>query len=118
MISKRRLRQLETLIENGHAERFYVWPEWDEMRKRVRSLDHNECVLCKARGKYTPAEIVHHVKHLQDRPDLALSIYDPDSNERQLISLCRPCHEAQHPERLRSPWTASDKPQLTAERWD
>lgn len=118
MISKRRLRQLEALIKNGQAERFYSWPEWDEMRRCVKALDKYECVLCKNRGHYRAAEVVHHVKHLQDRPDLALSVYDPDTHERQLISLCRPCHEAQHPERLRSPWTSADKPQLTAERWD
>lgn len=118
MISKRRLRQLEALIESGQVERFYSWPEWDAMRKQVRALDKFECALCKARGRYSPAEVVHHVKHVQDRPDLALSVFDPDTHERQLVSLCRACHEAQHPERLCSPWSASDKPQLTAERWD
>ena len=118
MISKTRLKTLEELIAAGRVEAFYSWPEWETLRAQVRALDRNECVLCKARGRYSPAEVVHHVKHVQDRPDLALSVYDPDTHERQLVSLCRACHEGQHPERLRSPWTASDKPQLTEERWD
>lgn len=118
MISKKRLNELKKLIEKGREDLFYSWPEWDRIRKRVRALDRNECVSCKKKGRYKPAEIVHHVKHLTDRPDLALSIIDPDTQERQLVSLCRACHEAAHPERLRPAWTEQTKDQLTSERWD
>lgn len=76
-------------------------------------MDHYECQHCKAAGRYRRAEIVHHVKHLRDRPDLALSIWDGD--ERQLVSVCKPCHEAEHPESLRK-WETVQP--VTTERWD
>jgi len=47
--------------------------------------------------------IVHHVKHLKEFPELALSNYYTDrdgSRHRQLISVCRACHELVcHPDR-------------------
>jgi 5-methylcytosine-specific restriction endonuclease McrA len=60
-------------------------------------MDNHECQICKRKGRYRRADIVHHVKHLKDRPDLALSIWDGE--ERQLVSVCRQCHEDLHPER-------------------
>ena len=81
-------------------------------------MDHNECQHCKEQGKCTTEElVVHHIKHLRDRPDLALSIWDPVTKERQLVTICRGCHELEHPERLRSTASAAAKP-LTEERWD
>ena len=118
MISKTRLEQLKQLIETGREASFYHWPEWEETRRQVTLLDRGECYRCKQKGRYSPAAVVHHVKHLTDRPDLALSIFDPDTKERQLISLCRPCHELEHPERLRPAWTAKLEKPLTIERWD
>ena len=57
----------------------------------------------------------HHVKHLRQRPDLALSIWDPDTGARQLVTVCKACHEREHPESLRRSVPAAP---LTAERWD
>jgi len=37
---------------------------------------------------------VHHIKHLEDFPDLA---YEDDN----LVSLCHACHNARHPEKAR-----------------
>lgn len=116
-ISPRRLEQLRGLIADGAETRFYFWPEWrDDLRPRVLKLDRYECQLCKARGRYSRAEIVHHVKHLRDRPDLALSIWDPDTGERQLVSVCKTCHEQEHPEAL-TRYEPKREP-VTAERWD
>lgn len=115
-ISGARLEQLRALIQSGRKDVFYSWPEWQELRPEVLSLDNYECQRCKARGKFASARIVHHVKHLEVRPDLALSVWDPDTGERQLVSVCKRCHEELHPEsqrqfrRIRAP--------LTAERWD
>lgn len=117
MITPSQLARLRALIDAEQEYKFYSWKSWKRLSAKVRAIDRNECRLCKARGKYTPAEIVHHVKHLRDRPDLALSVYDPDTEERQLISLCRACHELEHPERLRPTASAAAKP-LTEERWD
>lgn len=117
MISATRLHQLLGLIQAGREHLFYSWPEWQALREDVLRLDKRECVLCREqRRRYRPARIVHHVKHLRDRPDLALSITDPDTGERQLVSVCKKCHEALHPESQRQ--FTPRKPPLTAERWD
>ncbi len=116
-ISPQRLQQLIKLIEEGNEHQFYNWPEWRELQHYVSvELDHSECQECKRQGKYRRGYIVHHRKHLKDRPDLALSIYDPDTKERQLETLCKRCHELEHPESLRS--FGSIKAPITEERWD
>lgn len=116
-ISPARLQQLQAMIAAGTSDSFYDWPEWDRTRADVLRFDCGECQLCKARHRYRKAVIVHHVKHLRDRPDLALSVFDPDTAERQLVSLCRACHEEQHPERGLKKYP-SGPPPLTVERWD
>lgn len=117
-MTERQLALLRDLIEIGAEQKFYSWKSWERLSTHVRTrLDNSECQKCKARGKYSPAVLVHHVKHLRDRPDLALSIYDPDTGERQLLSLCRACHEMEHPERMRPARGPAASP-LTEERWD
>lgn len=116
MIGAGRLRQLAGLIQEGRKHLFYSWPEWLRLREEVLALDYYECQRCKARGRYSRAVLVHHVKHLEERPDLALSIRDPDTGERQLISVCRQCHDELHPEALRK--FPNRRRPLTAERWD
>lgn len=101
-----------TEYKPGHELEFYTSYAWKLKRQEVLALDHYECQLCRQRGKYTPAAMVHHVKHLKDRPDLALSIWD--GKDRQLISLCNACHEEQHPDRLKR---KKPEKQLTPERW-
>lgn len=96
---------------------FYTSYAWKQKRREVLALDKFECQYCKARGRYRPATMVHHVKHLRDRPDLALSIWDiqPDgTRERQLISLCYSCHEKLHPKILRQ---YRKKVPITSEKW-
>lgn len=115
MISPTRLQQLVTLIQSGKEFLFYQWPEWKRIRAEVLKLDHYECQKCKAeKHRYRKAMIVHHVKHLKDRPDLALDIYEKE--ERQLISVCKDCHEKLHPESQRQ--HQSNANQITEERWD
>lgn len=118
MISDTQLIKLRRLIERGRERDFYCWPAWHKKRAEVLALDHWECQNCKSKGRYKRAVIVHHVQHLKDRPDLALSIIDPDTGARQLVALCRACHELEHPERLADPWQPSAKPKVSAERWD
>ena len=113
------LARLRALIDAGQEERFYSWKAWKRLSEYVRTrIDNSECQKCKAMGKCTTEDlVVHHIKHLRDRPDLALSIWDPDTKERQLVTVCRSCHEVEHPERLRPTTSAAAKP-LTEERWD
>ena len=116
MISESQLARLQAQIDNGEEHLFYCCAPWKDCREKVLKIDHYECQLCKARGKYRRAVIVHHVKHLTDRPDLALSVSDPDTGERQLISVCKQCHEDLHPEAMRV--ACAGAPPLTEERWD
>lgn len=118
MISDLRLAQLRKLIAQGKEHEFYTWPEWrrepDGIRAQVLRIDRNECQCCRRKGRYRKAVIVHHIKHLKDRPDLALSIFDGE--DRQLESVCKSCHEAYHPESQRR--CIDPTPPLTEERWD
>ena len=84
-------------------------------RAEVLALDKSECQRCRElKHRYKHAVLVHHVKHLRDRPDLALSIWDGD--ERQLVSVCKQCHEELHPESFTQ--FLPKEPPITAERWD
>lgn len=116
-ISPMRLAQLTRLIAEGRERSFYDWPEWATVRADVFALDRWECSRCReVHRRYRKAALVHHVQHLKERPDLALSLTDPDTGARQLVSLCRACHEEVHPERQ---WQKVFKREfVTAERWD
>lgn len=116
LIKPKQLAHLRTLIAAGEEEKFYSWSSWQRLAAKVRRMDNFECQHCKARGKYSPGVLVHHVKHLVDRPDLAMSIYDPETGERQLKTLCFACHLKEHPEKLR--FVKPSRPPLTEERWD
>ena len=115
MITDKQRKKLDELLLAGNQHGFYLWKSWRNLREKVIEMDNHECQICKAKGKYSAAVIVHHIKHLDDRPDLALSIYDDETGERQLISLCKQCHEDQHPDALREIKIAQT---LTEERWD
>lgn len=56
------------------------------------------CQDCLKRGRYTPAEEVHHIRELT--PD---NINDPSItlNPDNLVSLCRECHKQRHGARER-----------------
>lgn len=71
---------------------FYKGTRWTKLRAKVLRRDGYECQECKRYGRHTEATTVHHVKHLEDFPELA---YDP----KNLRSLCTACHNAMHPEK-------------------
>ncbi len=73
---------------------FYESPRWKHKRQQILKRDGYMCQICKRYGRIREAAEVHHIQHLEDRPDLAL---DNDN----LISLCRTCHNRQHPEKGR-----------------
>lgn len=95
---------------------FYLTRKWKKKRLEVLKLDKHECQYCKRKGRYTKATLVHHVKHLDEFPELALEIYYTDTDgqsKRNLLSTCKDCHETEgHPERLRHA-----KEPLNKERW-
>lgn len=119
-MTARFLAWLRALIAAGDTHPFYVTAEWRALSAYViEKLDHNECQLCKAKGRYRRADLVHHVNHVKRRPELALDIYYTDADgerKRNLISVCKCCHETVcHPERMRR----QSRPHFTTEeRWD
>ncbi|NLG89793.1 MAG: HNH endonuclease, partial [Clostridiaceae bacterium] len=66
-------------------KRFYKSKEWKRKRKEILRRDNYECQRCKREGGFSKATTVHHIKHLDKHPELALV----DSN---LESLCGVCH--------------------------
>lgn len=96
--------RIAELIGRGDEHMFYVSGAWQRKRREVLQADRWECQIHKARGRYRRAELVHHVLHLRDRPELGLADYYTDEagiEHRQLISVCRECHETVcHPERM------------------
>ncbi len=95
---------------------FYIWGPWKRVRKDVLKMDHNECQRCrKKQNIYKKATTVHHINRVKQHPELALEIWYERQGikKRNLISLCRDCHEAVHG--YRKP---ENKKPLTEERWD
>ena len=99
--------------DDVHA--FYTSGKWKQLRAKVLMMDRYECQICKARGRYTKATTVHHVNYVKQHPELALEIWYEWQGERKrnLISLCRDCHEEIHGYRKK----VQDKALLTEERW-
>lgn len=87
---------------------FYHTPQWYRKRREILARDHGECQKCREKSPavFTRANTVHHIKHLKDEPELALT----DDN---LVSLCSDCHDAEHPEKHPQPETGF----LNEERW-
>jgi 5-methylcytosine-specific restriction endonuclease McrA len=102
-------KKLYNYIIQGDTDRFYWSPQWRNKRKYIVDRDNKECQRCKENGRVGKGETVHHVKHLTDRPDLALV----DDN---LITLCYSCHNELHPEK----WGEGIKKDkfMNEERWE
>lgn len=120
---------IRELIKEGQLWRFYKSKSWLKLKAAILKESHHECAECKRRGIVTRYDIdaeghkrllstVHHVRHVRDFPELALSRYyiDAATGERHdnLIPVCKSCHNVLHPEKLSN--TRSDK-FTTPERW-
>ena len=89
--------------------RFYKTAGWEKKRLEILERDNYECQRCKAKGRFGRGNVVHHIKHLEARPDLALE----DDN---LMTVCERCHNELHPEKLKRAETAK-RERITPERW-
>ncbi len=92
-------QQIKHLINTDNLSRFYNSRAWRNLSHAVMREQHNECQLCKQQGKYSKADLVHHVCYVRKRPELAYSRTYTDStgvNKIQLLSLCHTCHERIH----------------------
>lgn len=70
----------------------YESKHWKSKRLAILRRDKYLCVNCKRYGKNVEATVVHHIKHLDEFPELAFV----DIN---LQSLCEACHNKAHPEK-------------------
>ena len=70
---------------------FYLSSAWRRCRKEILIRDNYLCQYCLQNKKIIPADTVHHIKLLEDYPELALE-------PANLISLCSLCHNREHPE--------------------
>ena len=73
---------------------FYLSTTWKAKREAILCRDGYMCQECKRYGKQRQATTVHHKKHFDEYPELAL---DNDN----LISLCEACHNKAHPEKTK-----------------
>jgi 5-methylcytosine-specific restriction protein A len=94
-------------MSTGDARIFYKSAAWLHKRAEILERDNYECQRCKRKGKYHKAECVHHKKHLNKFPELALE-------NKNLESLCFSCHDEEHPEKLKQ---NKEKPFISEEKW-
>ena len=101
--------------------RFYKCKEWLQLRQEVLEDEHYECINCRDKyGVITRATTVHHVNHVLNRPDLALSRYyiDDEGNEQlNLMPLCGRCHNEVHPEKANKIKSYNKHKPLNDEKW-
>ena len=74
------------------TDKFYRSKRWEKLRASVLRRDGYLCQECRRYGRMKQAQTVHHIKHLDEYPELA---YDP----KNLQSLCLQCHNRLHPEK-------------------
>lgn len=75
----------------------YTSKRWRKKRERILRRDGYKCRECRKYGRAREAVTVHHIKHVDEYPELA---YVDDN----LISLCNPCHNKMHPEKGGGRW--------------
>lgn len=77
-----------------HMKEFYTSPQWKSKRAAILARDGYMCQRCKRYGRQREATTVHHIKHYDEYPELALE-------SDNLISLCEACHNFFHPEKAK-----------------
>lgn len=70
----------------------YKGKRWKKKRAAILARDGYLCCECRKYGRRRDAVTVHHIKHVDEYPELAYV----DSN---LESLCQACHNKKHPEK-------------------
>lgn len=72
----------------------YTSKKWRRKRSAILRRDKYRCQECKRYGRLTEATEVHHIKHVDEYPELAYK-------NGNLVSLCHACHNKQHPEKAK-----------------
>lgn len=73
----------------------YNSARWKAKCEKIKRRDGYKCVWCARYGKNRPAKTVHHIKHVDEYPELAYV-------DENLVSLCLACHNKAHPEKARA----------------
>lgn len=116
MNTKELTKWINELIAKNELWRFYKSVEFRHLKQEILEEQHYECQVCKEAGKITKADTVHHVQFVRKHPALALSKYYTYKGKqyRNLIAVCKSCHNKLHPEKNQS----KKKEQFTnEERW-
>lgn len=122
---------IEELIREGQLWKFYKSKSWIELKEEVLKENHYECAECRRLGKITRYDVdedgnkklistVHHVQFVRKHPALALSkTYNfGGKTYRNLIPVCKACHNKLHPEKRRKSRTKRDDDRyMNEERW-
>lgn len=92
---------IHDLIDRDELWKFYKSKEFRRLKEDVLKEQHNECQICKQSGIITRADTVHHVQYVRNHPELALSkTFRRNGNEqRNLIAVCKSCHNKIHTEK-------------------
>ena len=103
---------IRELIAKDELWRFYKSKEWIRLKEKILKENHYECSECRKQGiitRYDDGRLlstVHHVCHVRDHPELALSEWYKDYStgklERNLIPVCKACHNKLHPEKIKN----------------
>lgn len=72
----------------------YDSAKWKHKRMAILRRDGYQCQDCRRYGRSTEATEVHHIKHVDEYPELAYV-------DKNLVSLCHACHNKRHPEKAR-----------------
>lgn len=117
-------RWIKKLIEENKLYKFYKSKYWKGdkdtkgLKNEVLEEQRNECqiCLCKSPKVVTKANTVHHVQFVRKHPSLALSRYYTYNGKqyRNLIAVCKECHNKLHPEKNKSNVVAKF---VNEERW-
>lgn len=80
--------------KKGEYQEIYQRAAWKSLVKWKKS-QNPFCEACKAKGRATPTEEIHHVIPFQlgrNESEILALAYDPDNIE----ALCIPCHKERH----------------------
>jgi 5-methylcytosine-specific restriction endonuclease McrA len=82
------------LAHPSHMTKKQIYKDPRYLRARAAALARDKylCQECRRYGRTTPAQTAHHIKHVEDYPELAF-------DENNLKSVCWSCHNKEHPEK-------------------
>lgn len=83
---------INNLIKEDKLWKFYKARIWMDLKEQVLREHHYECQECKRLGVITKADTVHHIQHVREHPELALT-------KSNLEPVCKACHNKLHPEK-------------------